>query len=49
LMVIGVLAMGAGIPLTVIGAQRVPDRDELGVLLPSVHLGAGSAALRWSF
>jgi hypothetical protein len=48
LMVVGVAALGAGVPLLAIGAQKVPDRDEVA-LLPSVHLGVGSAALRWSF
>jgi hypothetical protein len=47
LMVIGVVAMGAGIPLVIVGAQKVPDRDGLA-LLPSVHIGAGSASLSWS-
>jgi hypothetical protein len=49
LMVIGVAAMGAGIPLLAIGAQKVPDRDEARVLVPNVRIGAGSAALRWAF
>jgi hypothetical protein len=47
LMVIGVVAMGVGIPLLAIGAQKVPDRD--AALVPSVRIGAGSAALKWSF
>jgi hypothetical protein len=49
LMVIGLVAMGVGIPLVAIGAQKVPDRDEARVLVPSLHVGAGSASLLWSF
>jgi hypothetical protein len=49
MMVIGLAGMAAGIPLIAVGAQKVPDREEAHVLLPTVRIGAGSAALRWTF
>ena len=43
--VLGLAAMAAGIPLLVVGSQKVPDRGEATALLPTVRVGAGSASL----
>lgn len=45
--VIGLVALGVGIPLLVVGSQKVPDRDE--ARLPAVRLAAGSHGLALEF
>ena len=49
LLVVGIAAMGAGLPLLIIGAQKVPDRGDTGVATPTVRVGAGSGAVTWAF
>jgi hypothetical protein len=39
----------AGIPLFVIGAQRVPVGTATGKLVPELTVGAANGSLRWSF
>jgi len=47
---VGVAALGAGIPLLVVGTQKVPDRgDEEAALVPSVRFGLGGASVGWRF
>jgi hypothetical protein len=48
LMVVGIAALGAGVPLLIIGAQKVPDRGDATVR-PSLQLGAGRASVGVSF
>jgi hypothetical protein len=47
------VAMGAGIPLLMIGAKKVPVLDDDGAraakLLPTLRVGAASATLTWQF
>src|SRR5262249_54886668 len=45
MIVVSTLALGAGIPLLVIGLKKVPDR----ALAPTVRVGAGGASMRWQF
>jgi hypothetical protein len=50
-----VAAIGASIPLLVIGAKQVPYVDDASPAAraakwtPSLHVGAGAAALTWQF
>jgi hypothetical protein len=52
-MVLGIAAVGAGIPLLVVGAQKVPDRGEAASLLPTVRAtvraGARGVTMAWDF
>jgi len=47
------VAMGAGIPLLMIGAKKVPALDDNAAraakLLPTLRVGAASATLTWQF
>jgi hypothetical protein len=45
LMVVGATFLAAGIPMIIVGAQNVPDRDEESVLMPTVRVGAASVSL----
>ncbi len=54
LMVLGVAGLGVGIPLTVIGAKKVPVDPQAGeppaaITTPMLHLGAGNASLDFAF
>ncbi len=44
----GVAAMAAGLPLLIVGSQKVPDRGEAG-FVPTVRVGAGGGTLGWRF
>jgi hypothetical protein len=46
--VLGVALGAAGVPLLVVGAQKVPDRGEASVV-PVVRVGAGGASVAWRF
>jgi hypothetical protein len=43
-----VAAMGAGLPLLVVGSKKVPDRGDAS-LVPAVRFGSGGGSLSWSF
>jgi hypothetical protein len=47
--VLGIAALGAGIPLLVVGSQKVPDKDEAWSPVPAVRIGAGALSASWRF
>jgi hypothetical protein len=47
-MVLGGLAVGAGIPMMIIGLKKVPAKaGEETSLVPELHLGAAGGSLAW--
>jgi hypothetical protein len=47
--VLGIAALGTGIPLLGVGAQKVPDRDQAWSPVPAVTVGAGAVSASWRF
>jgi len=45
----GLAFVGAGVPMIVVGAKRVPVRRHRGSLVPSVAVSGHGGALTWSF
>ena len=49
----GAVAMGAGVPLLILGAKQVPVRDDgaarAAKLTPTLRVGSASATLTWQF
>jgi hypothetical protein len=48
LLVGGLIGVGVGIPLTIIGARKVPVEPKKASVVPELLVGPQSAALRWS-
>lgn len=48
LLVGGLIGVGVGIPLTIIGARKVPVEPKKASIVPELLVGPQSAALRWS-
>jgi hypothetical protein len=46
---LGLVAMGAGIPLIVVGAQKVPESRDAATVAPRLSVGAGKASLALDF
>jgi hypothetical protein len=45
---LGVLLLGAGIPVAVVGAAKVTPKSS-AVTRPALHLGPGTATFEWQF